>query len=313
MTTEIEFVTFDNPNSIEFEPIPTEVIPVPIASKRYFGAKLPRTVQFFDCRWHRSRGKVCIDGAVYEEVERACLALNLEIIEEDDFTRYMQRYPLHYELKADSRNPQSAHAPAFWLKEMRENYLDYLLKYRKGLVKAKPVAIALTSFSIWLIADDPSWHKFESVPIAAFPKPRCGGQFFGVRLPRSVEFYDCRRNEKAADPVTPWGQELYGAERPAYKKGMIQRNNFCRMKDIVNHKVGFDTLDPKNAEQTTNLIKEMRIELAKQWKLFRFAKRHLASVETNQTTVWEPQFMTLVNYGYDILGDKQVYAITNDL
>lgn len=139
-----------------------------------------------------------------------------------------------------------------------------------------------------------------------------GGQFCGVRLPRSVPFFDCRLpEENIPDVRTPWGTILWGAERAAAAMEMISENcKFSHERNMRSVQFYFDARkSDENRREIARIVQGLRMDLAKVWKEYRWCKRHPAAPGAGGSAAFKPVFVALNNFGAGVWGDDREMVV----
>lgn len=144
---------------------------------------------------------------------------------------------------------------------------------------------------------------FEPIPSKEIPIP-ITGRYFGVRLPRSVPFFDCRWPDVSSLPVRD-GRTLWSSERAAHSIGLIARNVTypCSVQFY------FDSRSEHETAETARVIRSSREQLAKQWKRYREAIRHPAQPGAGGSIAYKPTFVALCNYGISVGADDRNYVV----
>ena len=150
---------------------------------------------------------------------------------------------------------------------------------------------------------------FDAVPAEEVPAARRGGTFFGVRLPRSVPFFDCRWDESRPGPRNPntglilWGTEAAEFALADSRAGFTSR--FTHPAGILTH---HDARLPANAHRTAEDVRRLRGMLARQWREYRDARRNQAHPGEGGGVVHKPVAVALTNFGSTILADAHTFV-----
>lgn len=151
------------------------------------------------------------------------------------------------------------------------------------------------------------YTDFEPVPDREVPAPRRGGTFFGVRLPRSVPFFDCRWDGARPEPRNPdTGLVMWGTERAELALGDRRAGSstgFAHPAGILTH---YDATEPRHAQHTAEDVRRLRAMLARQWSEYRGARRNPARPGDGGGVVFLPVAIAMTNFGSTILADRRV-------
>lgn len=82
--------------------------------------------------------------------------------------------------------------------------------------------------------------------------PRCGGVFFGVRIPRDIPVFDARLRDDAPYPPAPWGELYYS--RGAFAMGL--KTGYVSDQGVYTSFGCQDTRQEANATQTQARLRE---------------------------------------------------------
>ena len=140
---------------------------------------------------------------------------------------------------------------------------------------------------------------FEPVPtVAPGAIAKRGGHYFGVRLPRSVDFFDCRASEEMlctdAYRVDKYGDgkpiTLWSSERADWTLGI-------RSTSSASLQFYFDSREPQNAGNSARILQKLRAMLAEAWRAWRKARRRKARKGQGGGCVYRPRYVELANFG----------------
>ncbi len=149
---------------------------------------------------------------------------------------------------------------------------------------------------------------FDVVPDQEVPAPMRGGTFFGVRLPRSVPFFDCRWDADRPNPRNPHsGLIMWGTERAEFALGEPRAGSSFRFAHPAGILTHFDATEPRHAARTAEDVRRLRGMLAKEWAEYRRARSNLAGPEEGGGVVFKPVAVALTNFGSSILADRRAF------
>lgn len=148
---------------------------------------------------------------------------------------------------------------------------------------------------------------FERVPDQEVPVPRRGGTFFGVRLPRSVPFFDCRWDGTRPEPRNPdTGLVMWGTERAELALGDRSAGSSTRFAHPAGIRTDYDATEPRHARHTAEDVRRLRGMLARHWLEYRGARRNPARPGEGGGVVFLPVALAMTNHGASILADSHV-------
>lgn len=137
------------------------------------------------------------------------------------------------------------------------------------------------------------------------------GRFCSVRLPRSVPFFDCRIvDEDIRNVRTPWGTVLWSAERAAAALGMVTETcKYGHQRRLMGVQFYFDAREiEKNRGEVARIVQDLRNDLAKVWREYRWCKRH-PSRNGGGPAAFRPVFVELANFGAGVYGDDREMVV----
>jgi hypothetical protein len=139
---------------------------------------------------------------------------------------------------------------------------------------------------------------YEPIPTDEIPVARTG-KYFGVKLPRSVPFFDCRwPNDKELPTVD--GITLWSSERASLALGLRRHTTYpCSIQFY------FDSRHPEMPHETARVIRSSRVQLARQWKAYRRGLRNPAKPGEGGSIAYKPAFVALCNYGISVGADER--------
>lgn len=137
-------------------------------------------------------------------------------------------------------------------------------------------------------------HTFDPVPEEEVPVARRGGTFCGVRLPRSVPFFDCRWDSARPEPRNPQtGLIMWGTERAEFalgKRTAGSSTRFAHPAGIISH---YDATEPRHAHQTAEDLRRLRGMLARELWEYRKARLNQADPDEGGGVVFRPVAVAL--------------------
>jgi hypothetical protein len=142
-----------------------------------------------------------------------------------------------------------------------------------------------------------------------------GGTFVGVRLPRSVPFFDCRDFEDCnirADYGADYNPILYGSERAAFALGLrVPARSYYDQFDTLSRGIQFyfDSRHENMASETARIVKSLRKALAELWRAYRKAKRNPAKPDSGGSVYYRPVAIELCNYGASVMADNRDFVV----
>jgi hypothetical protein len=140
---------------------------------------------------------------------------------------------------------------------------------------------------------------------APIPRP-IHSRFLGVRLPRSVPFFDCRQSDEDLFRPDPDGRRRSGSERAALALGDPDYRVIVGVRGLqINH----DARDPARLDETRSVLQYLRRQLAETWRAYRRALRNPASPEEGGGVAYPPVAVALCNYGTSVLVDFRRPAV----
>lgn len=145
-----------------------------------------------------------------------------------------------------------------------------------------------------------------SDPAAApLPEP-VRGAFLGVRVPRTVPFFDCRESDEAL--FQPWagGRLRLGVDPAAAALGDPTSRAVVERRGIH---FAFDAREPGRAEETRRIVARLRVLLAEAWRAYRRALRNPAGPDEGGGVEYPPVAVALYNFGASVLADLRHPAV----
>lgn len=138
------------------------------------------------------------------------------------------------------------------------------------------------------------------------PIPCPTGRFLGVRLPRSVPFFDCRQSDEDLFRPDPDGRRRSGSERAALALGDPDYRVIVSVRGLqINH----DARNPARLHETRSVLRHLRGQLAETWRAYRRALRNPARADEGGGVAYPPVAVALCNYGTSVLVDFRRPAV----
>lgn len=142
-------------------------------------------------------------------------------------------------------------------------------------------------------------------PATPIPHP-IHGRFMGVRLPRSVPFFDCRQSDEDLFRPGRDGRRRSGGELAALAMGDPDHRVIVSVRGLhINH----DARDPSRLDETRSVLRHLRGQLAETWRAYRRALRHPAGPDEGGGVAYPPAAVALCNYGTSVLVDFRRPAV----
>ncbi|HEX8213081.1 MAG TPA: hypothetical protein VF584_23095 [Longimicrobium sp.] len=149
-------------------------------------------------------------------------------------------------------------------------------------------------------------HTFDPVPDEEVPVARRGGTFCGVRLPRSVPFFDCRWDSARPEPRNPdTGVIMWGTERAEFALGERTAGSSTRFAHPAGTLTHHDATEPRHAHQTAEDVRRLRGMLARELWEYRKARLNPPGPGEGGGVVFRPVAVALTNFGSTILADPR--------
>lgn len=149
-------------------------------------------------------------------------------------------------------------------------------------------------------------HTFDPVPDEEVPVARRGGTFCGVRLPRSVLFFDCRWDSSRPEPRNPHTRLImWGTERAEFALGERTAGSSTRFAHPAGILTHHDATEPRHAHQTADDVRRLRGMLARELCDYRKARLNPAGPDEGGGVVFRPVAVALTNFGSTILADPR--------
>lgn len=144
------------------------------------------------------------------------------------------------------------------------------------------------------------------------------GSFAGVRVPKTVQFFDVRMAEGEEGTPAPWEYQrangesyrplLWACERADVASGL-------KSKDFDHATMGLSCntyLDHRKCSDAAlaDMVRSIRRELASQLRRYRKAKQNPVSRDKGGSIRYRPALVAIANYGWSITGDRRTEALT---
>jgi hypothetical protein len=143
--------------------------------------------------------------------------------------------------------------------------------------------------------------------LAAPPVPEpVRGRFLGVRVPRTVPFFDCRESDQELFRPGADGRLRLSRDPAALALGDPGSRVVVPRQGIH---FPFDARDPRRLDETRRIVAALRVQLARAWLAYRRALRHPAGPDEGGGVEYPPVAVALYNFGASVLADHRRPAV----
>lgn len=132
------------------------------------------------------------------------------------------------------------------------------------------------------------------------------GRILGVRIPRTVPFFDCRRPDADLLHAGPDGRIRLGSDAAAAALAGEEAHAVVHRRGIHFY---FDARAGARVDDTRRIVAGLRVQLARAWKDYRRALRNPAAPGEGGGVEYPPVGVALCNFGGSVLADLRRPAV----